>query len=208
MKVCAAIGVALTVIVLRALQNERFVSLVEDGWRNPFYRRRWQAAGLEPGDIKSLDDIVKLPMFNSDDIKHNQSSYPPFGDIQDISPEQFSRTPLKIHTSGGTTGTPRPTLFGPIEWEVNANSCARGLHLVGGRPGDIIQIPSTCSLANVGAPFSNSTAPWIRFMGGLPMKPATNRFAGCPYTSAGLPNCCTMPPFMTATWSDIVMASS
>jgi phenylacetate-CoA ligase len=135
---------------LRALQNERFLSVVADGWNNPFYRRRWTAAGLEPGDIRSLDDVVKLPMFNSDDIKQDQTEHPPFGDIQGITREQFDQVPLKIHTSGGTTGTPRPTLFGPLEWEVNGNSCARGLYLVGGRPGDIIQIPSTCSLANVG----------------------------------------------------------
>ena len=135
---------------IRELQNERFLRVVTDGWNNPFYRRRWTAAGLEPGDIKSLADVVKLPLFNSDDIKEDQRLHPPFGEIQGITPDQFKNQPLKIHTSGGTTGTPRPTLFGPLEWEVNANSCARGLYLVGGRPGDIIQIPSTCSLANVG----------------------------------------------------------
>lgn len=135
---------------IRALQNERFLRVVADGWKNGFYRRRWQAAGLEPGDIRSIDDIGKLPMFNSDDIKDNQREFPPFGDIQGVTRDDFKNIPLKIHTSGGTTGTPRPTLFGPVEWEMNANSCARGLYLVGGRPGDIIQIPSTCSLANVG----------------------------------------------------------
>lgn len=135
---------------IRRLQNERFLRIVEHAWKNGFYRRRWASVGLEPGDIKSIDDITKLPMFNSDDIKDDQLIHPPFGEIQGVTADQFKEIPLKIHTSGGTTGTPRPTLFGPIEWEINANSCARGLYLVGGRPGDIIQIPSTCSLANVG----------------------------------------------------------
>jgi phenylacetate-CoA ligase len=135
---------------VRALQNERFTKLIADAWHNEFYRRRWTAAGLEPNDIRRLEDIVKLPMFTSDDIKQDQREHPPFGHIQGIARERFSEVPLKIHTSGGTTGTPRPTLFGPVEWEINAMSCARGLYLVGGRPGDIIQIPSTLSLANVG----------------------------------------------------------
>ena len=135
---------------LRAWQNQRFLEVVADGWNNGFYRRRWQAAGLEPGDIKSLDDVTKLPMFNSDDIKDNQVEFPPFGDIQGVTRDDFSTVPIKIHTSGGTTGSPRPTLYGPVEWELNALTCGRGLYLVGGRPGDIIQIPSTLSLANVG----------------------------------------------------------
>ncbi len=135
---------------VREMQNDRFVTLMADGWKNGFYSRRWRDAGLEPGDIKSLEDIVKLPMFNSDDIKANQADFPPFGDIQGIGPADFKDIPIKIHTSGGTTGTPRPTLYGPVEWELNALTCGRGLYLVGGRPGDIIQIPSTLSLANVG----------------------------------------------------------
>ena len=135
---------------VRELQNKRFLKLITDGWDNGFYRRLWQGSGLEPGDITSLDDVVKLPMFNSDDIKDNQAAFPPFGDIQGVGREDFKDVPIKIHTSGGTTGTPRPTLYGPVEWELNALTCGRGLYLVGGRPGDIIQIPSTLSLANVG----------------------------------------------------------
>ena len=52
---------------------------MKTGWQNEFYKRRWKAAGLEPGDIKSIDDIVKLPMFDSADIKKDQEENPPFG---------------------------------------------------------------------------------------------------------------------------------
>ena len=64
---------------IRAFQNEQFLDLMKTGWRNGFYQRRWKAAGLEPGDIKSIDDIVKLPMFDSADIKKDQEENPPFG---------------------------------------------------------------------------------------------------------------------------------
>jgi phenylacetate-CoA ligase len=56
--------------------------------------------------------------------------------------------PRKLQTSGGTTGMPRPTMFGPVEWEMNGLTFARGLHVQGARPGDILQIPATASLAN------------------------------------------------------------
>ena len=54
---------------VRGLQNRRFIALVEIGWKNPFYQSLWKKAGLAPGDIRSLDEIEKLPTFNSDDIK-------------------------------------------------------------------------------------------------------------------------------------------
>ena len=63
----------------RACQNSRFLALMRHAWGNEFYRRRWSAAGIEPGDIRSADDIVKLPVFTSDDIKDDQAENPPFG---------------------------------------------------------------------------------------------------------------------------------
>lgn len=62
---------------IRALQEQRFLSIVGVGWKNPFYRRRWNAAGLIPGDIRSLDDIVKLPTYTSDDVKESLEARPP-----------------------------------------------------------------------------------------------------------------------------------
>jgi phenylacetate-CoA ligase len=135
---------------IRSLQNERFLEAVARGWQNEFYRHRWQAAGLEPGDIRSIDEARNIPTFNSDDIKDDQQQNPPFGLIHGQGLGMLSRHPLKLHTSGGTTGKPRPTLYGPIDWEMNAITEARGLYIQGARPGDVMQIPSTCSLANLG----------------------------------------------------------
>jgi phenylacetate-CoA ligase len=151
---------------LRALQNERFMRCMEAGWDNPFYRRRWKNAGLEPGDIASLDDIAKLPTFNSDDIKASIDSHPPFGDIHDIARSDLAERPFKLQTSGGTTGTPRGTLADPIAWETQALTTARAMWIQGARPGDVLQIPMTCSLAN--APWQNYKAAHD-FLGILPL---------------------------------------
>ena len=59
-------------------------------------------------------------------------------------------TPMKLQTSGGTTGKPRPTLYAPQEWELNGLTHARVLYICGVRPGDRVQIPHTCSLGNAG----------------------------------------------------------
>jgi phenylacetate-CoA ligase len=53
---------------IRAFQNEQFLDLMKTGWQNGFYQRRWKAAGLEPGDIRSIKDITRLPTFESDYI--------------------------------------------------------------------------------------------------------------------------------------------
>jgi phenylacetate-CoA ligase len=135
---------------IRALQNRRFLETVTRGWANPFYRERWSDAGLQPGDIRGLDDIAELPTYNSDDVKADQQNFGPYGRLHDIHAGDLARTPTKVHTSGGTTGKPRAIMFSPQEWEVQAISSARCLYLQGGRPGDVMQIPVTCSLANLG----------------------------------------------------------
>ncbi len=136
---------------IRALQERRFLAIVEAGWRNAFYRDRWTRAGLQPGDIRGLDDIVKLPPYTSDDVKDSLEARPPFGDFHGLGLEDLATAgPLKMQTSGGTTGLPRPTLFDGWAWEAQAILAARALYVQGARPGDVMQIPMTCSLANAG----------------------------------------------------------
>ena len=53
---------------LRALQEDRFAVQMKRAWGIPFYQRLWGAEGLEPRDIRGLEDIVKLPTFDKSDI--------------------------------------------------------------------------------------------------------------------------------------------
>jgi len=133
---------------MHALQEARFLERVADGWQVPFYQRLWGSHGIEPGDITKLEHIQRLPIFNSDDLKQALISAPPFGDHYKFTRADFGKFPLKVHTSGGTTGMPRPTLFDPIAWEVQAIQAARAFYEQGARPGDLVQITYTNSLAN------------------------------------------------------------
>ncbi|MEO8143507.1 MAG: AMP-binding protein, partial [Betaproteobacteria bacterium] len=77
-----------------------------------------------------------------------------FGGFHGVTPDTLARMPFKLQTSGGTTGTPRGTLYEPRAWEAQALTGARAIYIQGGRPGDVMQIPMTCSLAN---------APWLAY---------------------------------------------
>jgi len=136
---------------LEAYRNRHFMQRVAEAWKNPFYQKLWGAAGIRRGDIRSLDDLERLPIFDSEDVKQSIIQHPPFGEVCGIDAYAYARKrPLKMQTSGGTTGMPRPTLFGQRDWEHNAAFIAREIYAQGGRPGDRMQIPATLSLANMG----------------------------------------------------------
>ena len=121
---------------LRARQNERFRKLVAFAWKVPFYQRLWGNAGAKPGDIRSLDDIVRLPTYSKAELMESVDAYPPIGDFhgQDAHPPG-KRPSLIMQTTSGTTGKPQPLLFGPKSREAQNLLLAR-LYLLQGMTGD------------------------------------------------------------------------
>jgi len=103
---------------LRAQQNRLFMNCVRRAWEIPFYQRLWGNAGVKPGDIQSLDDITKLPVFSKSDIMDSLAEKPPFGDFGGIDFSDRNKFPAVMHTTSGTTGTPQVLLFGPKTREI------------------------------------------------------------------------------------------
>ena len=66
---------------LHALQDVRFRKLMQRGWQIPFYQRLWGAQGSQPGDIRGLADITKLPVYDKTDLMTSIAAYPPYGDF-------------------------------------------------------------------------------------------------------------------------------
>lgn len=125
---------------LKVLQNARFLKVVDRAWQIPFYQRLWAGAGVQAGDIQSIDDIEKLPVFSKTEIMASVAQFPPLGDfsgLESIPVEQ--RPPIIFHTTSGTTGTPQPLLFGPKGREVQSLLVARGFRFMGLKPGAVIQ---------------------------------------------------------------------
>ncbi|MEO1038459.1 MAG: phenylacetate--CoA ligase family protein [Pseudomonadota bacterium] len=123
---------------LRARQNSLFLKSVDRAWKTPFYRRLWGEAGAEPGDIASLDDLPKLPIFDKSDIMDSIAASPPFGDFdaRDTHPE--GKPNVVFHTTSGTTGTPQVLLFGAKAREVQNLLLARLYRFQGLRADDIV----------------------------------------------------------------------
>ncbi len=151
---------------LREVQEKRFLQTVARAWEIPFFQRHWGAAGIVPGDIRSLDDLGKLPPYDVDALRDSQQRHPPYGDFMGISPEDGKRMPLVLQTSGGTTGMPRPMLYAPVDREVMAIMRGRCLAMNGVTPGDTIQVTYSLGLSNGG--LGVREAIW-RYTGAVPV---------------------------------------
>ncbi len=119
---------------LRACQETQFQRLVARGWQIPFYKRLWGALGIEPGDIRSLDDITKLPVYDKTDLMASVNAHPPYGDF-----DGRGSDPVIFHTTSGTTGRPQPLMFGPKGREVTNLLVGRMYRWMGLRPEDVVQ---------------------------------------------------------------------
>ena len=81
---------------MRALQGKRLQKLVTYVYHNvPFYRNKMQAMDISPDDIRSIDDITKLPFTTKQDLRDNY----PYG-LQAAPPSEI----VRVHASSGTTG--------------------------------------------------------------------------------------------------------
>jgi phenylacetate-CoA ligase len=123
---------------LRALQETRFARLMRRGWEVPFYQRLWGAKGIEPADIRSLDDLPKLPVYDKADLMASVAAHPPYGDFAGLG-DPATRPPAILHTTSGTTGRPQPLLFGPKGREITNLLVGRMYRWQGLQPSDVIQ---------------------------------------------------------------------
>lgn len=122
---------------LFALQNAQFVRLMERGWRVPFYQRLWGAKGIEPGDIRGLEDITKLPIYDKSDLMASIAENPPYGDFHGMDGPE-TRAPTIFHTTSGTTGKPQTLMFGPKGREVGNLLVGRMYRWMGLQPSDVV----------------------------------------------------------------------
>jgi phenylacetate-CoA ligase len=115
---------------LEALQLKRLVATAERVYATvPFYKKKFDQAGIRPGDIKSLKDLRYLPFTVKTDLRDNY----PFG-LFAVPMEQV----VRIHASSGTTG--KQTVVGYTRRDINtwADLMARSLAAAGAHKNDII----------------------------------------------------------------------
>ena len=118
--------------VLHWIQSRRLVKMVENCYNNvPLYKKRFDEMGLLPGDIKSIDDIHKLPFTYKTVLRDNY----PFGMIA-VPKEQL----VRIHASSGTTGKQTVVGYTKNDIDVWAKGAARALVAAGATKSDYIHV--------------------------------------------------------------------
>jgi len=130
-------------------------------YRVPFFRRRWDAAGFEPRELHTLDDLDRVPTYTVDDIRQSIEDHPPYGDYQGVTVDQVLSEPVRIHMSGGTTGLPRPTLYTQWDREGQAIMAARGMYMQGIRAGDVVLNSWAYGLHNGAFSFDEPLHRWL-----------------------------------------------
>ena len=117
---------------LKAIQSARLIKMVKNAYENvPFYKQKLDEAGIKPEDIKSIDDITKLPFTVKTDLRDN---YPfglfavPKGDL------------VRIHASSGTTGKPTVVGYTQADIDVWSEGAARAVCAAGGTKDDTVHV--------------------------------------------------------------------
>ena len=99
---------------LETLQIEKLCSMLEQIYgRNRFYTDKFNAAGIHPDSIQTLDDLKRLPLTSKSELVQAQSDALPFGSNTTFKESAYSR----FHQTSGTTGTPLRVLDTPESWD-------------------------------------------------------------------------------------------
>jgi phenylacetate-CoA ligase len=117
---------------LKSLQLKRLQESIAHAYRrNPAYRRKFDRAAVDPGDLKSLEDLARFPFTTKQDLR---DAYP-FGFFC-VPMEQVAR----IHASSGTTGKPTVVGYTHRDIDIWADLVARSIKAAGGEPGMKVHI--------------------------------------------------------------------
>jgi len=128
---------------IRAIQNEKIVKQVKHVYQNvKYYRDLMDAKGVSPDDIKSVDDIYKLPFLSK-------------ADLREAYPYGLLGAPLsecvRIHSTSGTTGKRVVAFYTQKDLDLWSDCCARAIVAAGGTKEDVCQIAYGYGLFTGGA---------------------------------------------------------
>lgn len=122
---------------------ERLRTVMRYAYENaPFYRHKWDTAGIHPDHVRTLEDFERVPVVTKQELREAQERAAPFGDYLCIPESEVHH----IHGTGGTTGRPTAFAIGRNDWGTIAENHARVMWAMGLRPGDMIFIAAIFSL--------------------------------------------------------------
>ena len=117
---------------MKELQSERLVIAVKRAYDKVIpYRKKMDEKGIKPEDIKSIDDLHKLPFVKKEDLR-------------DAYPHGFRAVPLdecvRIHSTSGTTGRRVVAFYNQHDIDLWNECCARAIVAAGGTSEDVVHV--------------------------------------------------------------------
>lgn len=135
--------------------------------RIPFYRRLYDAAGVTPDDVKTMQDFTqRVPIIDKDMLRTDQAAHPPYGSYLAVNPQEI----VRIYGSSGTTGTPTVYGISDRDWQRAADVQAMAMWAAGVRPHDVVHF----------------LFPFSMFVGGWAILHGTDRIGATNFTAGGL----------------------
>ena len=117
---------------IHKIQSERLVKQVRNVWDNvPMYRKKMEEKGLTPEDIKSVDDLPKLPFIEKDDLRDEY----PYG----LLARPLSEC-VRIQSTSGTTGRRVVAFYTQHDIDLWEDCCARAIVAAGGTKEDVCHV--------------------------------------------------------------------
>ncbi len=144
---------------LRSIEEQKLRRQVSYLYENSmFYRKKFDAAGLKPDQIKTVDDLRLIPFTTKDELRESQVNYPPLGDYLTVAREKT----IRIHSSSGTTGRPSFVALTHHDRGVWNEMASRAFYATGVRPHHTVifalsigffvgGLPSSAAIENIGA---------------------------------------------------------
>ena len=129
---------------LQELQLQRFQERMAYVYeRSPMYRRKFDEAGIKPADIRSLEDISRVPFTVKEELRESQAQHPPWGDFMCVPPEEG----VRVFQTTGTTGIPVRVMLNKKDWTVHFyEQFMYFMHAYGIKTSDILFVPFGYSL--------------------------------------------------------------
>jgi len=106
--------------------------------RSPFYRRKLDAAGIRPDEVRTMEDVRAIPVTEKEELRKSQIENPPWGDFGCIGPEDA----VRVFRTSGTTGRPVRIMLNRTDWfdtfyeQFSHYRCAYGLS-----QSDVLYVP-------------------------------------------------------------------
>lgn len=126
----------------RAIQDDKLRAAVAYAYDCiPFYRRKFDTAGLHPSDIRSVDDLGLVPITTKHDMTADLAQHPPWGTYTAVDDRVWRERGWQTFMSSGTTVAPRVFRYTHADRDLWAWQNARALYAMGFRGGRDVAMP-------------------------------------------------------------------